>query len=292
MKKTAILIGIILLSLFSGYAQEARHTISLACSGTSCEFDSRRVHQVRRIVSLASSITKNLYLLGAQGRIVGCTRYCETDPADSIPVIADAVNVNLEQVLQLRPDIVLASGLTHPRILEGLKRLGIHTLRLNQPTHFEDICQQLEQLGELSGKKELAMQINRECRERLQKVQERIPEGKRPTVFFQLGADPLFTALPNTFMDDYIRLSGGINLASGLNNGMVSKEFVLLKNPDVIFITAMGLLTQAQKKEWQKITALTAVKKDRIFLLDDSVCSPTPIIFVETVEEMARLMSF
>ena len=247
--------------------------------------------EAQRIVSLASSITKNLYLLEAQGRIVGCTRYCETDPADSIPIIADAVNVNMEQVLQLRPDIVLASGLTHPRILEGLKRLGIHTLRLNQPVHFEEICQQLEQLGELSGKKELAMQINRECRERLQKVQERIPK-RRPTVFFQLGANPLFTALPNTFMDDYIRLSGGINLASGLNNGMVSKEFVLLKNPDVIFITAMGVLTQEQKKEWQKITALTAVKKDRIFLLDDSVCSPTPIVFVETVEEMAHLMSF
>ena len=43
----------------------------------------------KRIVSLAASITQNLYLLGANESIVGCTRFCITEPADSIPVVAE-----------------------------------------------------------------------------------------------------------------------------------------------------------------------------------------------------------
>ena len=103
-----------------------------------------------RIVSLAASITQNLYLIGANEELVGCTRFCLTNPEDKIPVVADAVNVNLEKIVALQPDLVVAGGLTSPKTLEALERMGIQSIRLNQPKDFEEICGQCLKLGEIS----------------------------------------------------------------------------------------------------------------------------------------------
>ncbi|MDR2130002.1 MAG: helical backbone metal receptor [Odoribacteraceae bacterium] len=249
--------------------------------------------EARRVVSLAASITKNLYLLDAGDHLVGCTRYCVTGPASSIPVVADAVSVNMERVALLRPDVVLASGLTHPRIVSGLERMGIKVVRLGQPKDFDEICLQLEQLGELTGTLDRARAINRACRERLEVVEKRVAARKgeaRPRVFFQVGADPLFTALAGTFMHDYITRAGGENIAARLDNGIVSREFVLLSAPDVILITAMGIAGDEQVKKWRAITSLPATRSGRVYLIDDTICSPTPVTFTEGVEEIARLV--
>ena len=196
----------------------------------------------KRIVSLAASITQNLYLLGANEDIVGCTRFCITEPADSIPVVADAVNVNMEKIVALRPDIVLTGGLTPPKVLEGLERMGIKTLRLEQPKNFEEICEQFIILGELSNKKTKAESTVQECKTRLEEAKKNIPSDRYPKVFMEIGCDPLYTALPGSFMHDYIQQTGGINIAKDLDNAMISKEFVLLQNPDIIFIVGMGIV--------------------------------------------------
>ena len=71
---------------------------------------------------------------------------------------------------------------------------------------------------------------------------------------------------------------------------MISKEFVLLQNPDIIFIVGMGIVGENEISKWQEINSLNAVKNDKLFPLDDYICSPTPITFVETVEELIKLL--
>jgi iron complex transport system substrate-binding protein len=248
--------------------------------------------EARRVVSLAASITKNLCLLGARDRLVGCTRYCDPGAGDSIPVVADALSVNMERVALLRPDVVLVSGLTHPRVVSGLERLNLKVTRLGQPRDFDEICRQLEELGAITGQRDRAAAINSACRARLAAVDTLVAaRGEpRPRVFFQIGAAPLFTALRGTFMHDYITRAGGENIAAALDNGIVSREFVLLEAPDVILITAMGTASDEQARAWRKSTSLPAVRHRRVFLLDDEICSPTPVTFVEAVEEIARLI--
>jgi len=249
-----------------------------------------KTQDYKRIVSLAPSITRNLYLIEAQGRIAGCTRFCLTEARDSIPVVANAVNVNMERVAALKPDLVLASGLTPPKVLDGLERMGIRTLRIKQPGDFDELCEQLVQLGEIAGKKALAEKIARECKARLAGVRKGIPAGKEPRVFMEIGANPLYTALPGSFMHDYIRQAGGVNIAGGLENASVSKEFVLVQNPEVILVVGMGVAGEEEKARWMEIKSLKAVKGKKVFSLDDYICSPTPVTFVETVEELIRMI--
>ena len=81
---------------------------------------------IQRIVSLAPSLTHNLYLLKANDRIVGRTNYCIIDEKDKIPVVASAIKVNLEKVIAQQPDLVLVTSLTNIETVQLLENAGIN----------------------------------------------------------------------------------------------------------------------------------------------------------------------
>jgi len=241
-----------------------------------------QAQEAKRIISLVPWVTKSLYLMDEQERIVGCTSYCPVETSDKIPV---------EKALTLKPDVVIASSLNKPETIDNLKRLGIKVVLQPYPESFEEICAYFVQIGELVGQGAKAKDIISQQKSRLTKLKAGIPLGKNPNVFIQIGAKPLFCAVPNTFMDDFIRFSGGKNSAAGLKMGGVTREYVLKQNPDVIFIVTMGIVAQEEKDTWLGYSSLSASKSKKIFILDgDKTCSPTPILFVDALEEMIKLM--
>lgn len=245
----------------------------------------------KRIVSLVPWVTKSLYLMGEQSRLVGCTEFCPVEAKDHIPVVANAMNVNLEKTLMLKPDLVIASSLVQPEIIDNLKKLGLKVVMQPYPNSFDEICERFIQIGTLVGQGSKAKAIVDQQRERLTQLKKQVPSGKKPNVFIQIGAKPLFCAVPNTFMEDFIRFSGGQNIAEALKIGSITREYVLKQNPDVIFIVTMGIVANQEKKTWKSYASMSASKGNKIFILDaDKTCSPTPILFVDALEEMIRLM--
>lgn len=247
--------------------------------------------EAKRIVSLVPWITKSLYVMGEQSRLVGCTNYCPVDASDRITVVSTAVNVNLEKVVMLKPDLVIASSLIKPETIDNLRKLGLRVESQPYPQSYDEICSDFIQLGEWAGQGAKARTIVAQQKERLQKLRATVPTGKTPAVFLQIGAKPLFCATPNTFMDDFIRFSGGKNIATGLKIGSVTREYVLKQNPDVIFIVTMGIVAEEEKDTWLNYPSLSAAKNKKIFVLNaDKTCSPTPILFVDALDEMIRLI--
>jgi len=250
-----------------------------------------QAQEAKRIVSLVPWVTKSLYLMGEQHRLVGCTSYCPVEASDHIPVVANAMSVNIEKVLTLKPDVVIASSLNKPEIIDNLRKLGIKVVMQPYPKSFEEICAYFIQIGELVGQSFKANKIVTEQKARLSSLKASVPAGKNPKVFIQIGAKPLFCAVPETFMEDFIQFSGGKNIAEELKLGSVTREYVLKQDPDIIFIVTMGIVAQEEKDNWLSYTALSASKTSKIFILDaDKTCSPTPILFVDALEEMIRLM--
>jgi ABC-type Fe3+-hydroxamate transport system substrate-binding protein len=255
-----------------------------------CQITSE-AQQAKRIVSLVPWVTKSLYLMGEQSRLVGCTSFCPVQPSDHIPVVADAMSVNLEKTFTLKPDVVIVSSLIKPETIDNLKKLGLHVVYQAYPKSFEEICAYFIQIGKLVGQGAKASEIVNQQKSRLAKLKTGIPSGKNPKIFIQIGAKPLFCAVPGTFMDDFISFSGGKNIAGELNLGSVTREYVLKQNPDIIFIVTMGIVAQEEKDNWLSYATLSATKSRKIFILDaDQTCSPTPVLFVDALEEMIRLM--
>lgn len=242
-----------------------------------------------RIVSLAPSLTKMLYLLDAQADLTGCTSYCDIAKSDNKNIVASAVDVNIEKVFLLKPDIVIATDITKQSSIEALQRLGLKVKIFPKPGSFADLCSQFFEIAVLTDRQTLAQAIISKQKKRLNDLKRLIPEGKTPKIFFEIGTKPLFTVMSDTFMDDYIKHAGGCNIASDLKSGTISRESVLLRNPDVIIIVTMGIAGSEEIKIWSSYKTLNAAMNKRIFIIDsDRACSPTPADFADVVEEMIK----
>lgn len=246
-----------------------------------------------RVISLGPSLTQSIYYLEAQNQLIGCTSYCHSAKGDKKEVVASAVKPNLEKIASLKPDLVLASGFTPVRDIETLRKLGIRVEVFRSPKSFDEICEQFQHLGHLLGCDRKAGEIIQNSRQRVNEIVSISKKrGTNPKVFMQIGASPIFTVIPNTFMDDYIRYNGCSNIASDLTKGTIGRELVVARRPDYIYIVTMGLTGTEEKAEWERFKHIPAVRNNRIFILDsDYACQPTPISFVQTLEIMHKQIS-
>ncbi len=246
----------------------------------------------QRIISLAPSLTKSIYMLGAEDLLVGCTNFCTLNDPKDAEVVASAVKVNLEKAMMLKPDLVFTSSLTNPETTRTFEKLGVETMYFPYPKSYEEMCTYLLTLGEKIGRKELAEKLVAQSKARLSKAMESVPEqSHNPKVFMQIGANPLFTVVPNTFMQDFIDFAGCENIAGDLEIGSITREGVLVRNPDVIFVILMGSLSADEKGKWESYENLSAVQNKQIYVLDsEKTCSPTPLDFVDALEQMIGLI--
>lgn len=244
---------------------------------------------VKRIVSLAPSITENLYLIGAGNKLVGCTSYCTMAVNNGVQQIGSTIDVNIEKILSLKPDLVLTMLMTKPQDVEALRKLGIRVEILSTPKTFNEICEQTLQIARLTGNEKTAERVVSSARQQVESLKNQMKNKPRQKVFFQLGANPVFTVLPNTFMNDFILFSNTENIANGMKTGIITRESVLSKNPDVIFIATMGGFGEEEKKVWESYKGLKAAETKKVFLIDsETSCSPTPDNFAKAFTDVVK----
>jgi len=247
----------------------------------------------KRVISLAPSITENMYLMGAQDKLLGCTSFCIQAVADGKSQVGSAVDVNMEKILMLKPDLVLAMTLTKQQDLETMKRLGIKVELIPTPKNFEEICTQTIQMAKWIGYEKAAnaiVQKSINTVDSLRNILKTYPQ--KPKIFFQLGSNPIFTVLENTFMNDFILLCNGENIANGLTKGSVTRESVLMKNPDLIIVATMGGFGAEEQKIWKSYSGLKAAKNNKVFLIDsETSCSPTPVSFAKAFTDVVKFVN-
>jgi iron complex transport system substrate-binding protein len=269
--KTLLTISLLAGCLINGYAQDA------------CP---------QRIISLSPTITEEIYLLGAEDSLLADTIYCNRPlNAQKKEKVGTVVEVNLEKIVSLKPGLVLASELTNQKAVVKLKTMGIKVVIFPAAKSFEEICGQFMELGSLLGKEEKAEEAIRDAQSRVDSIKENLKLQKKPKVFMQIGARPLFAAAGGSFLNDFIVFAGGINVVSESRVGLYSREEVIRSNPDVIIIADMGIAGEQERMSWQKYKNLNAARDNRIYIIDSyKICSPTPASFVETLKEIAGIL--
>ncbi len=265
--------------------------IAVSCNHTSNRGKEDTTEGIR-IISLAPSITKELEELDMTGNIVGATSYCDITRDNKDLIIGDAINVNLEKVLLLNPDVILTTTLTKQSTINLFRENGIKIHVVGKLDSFEDICQQFEELGKIVGREEKALTVIDDVKHRVDSMKNLIPhDSEELKVFIQIGIDPLFAVIPNTFMDDYIKFAGCENVTVGFEKGTISRETILSRNPDVIMIATMGVAAQKEKKLWESFRELNAVKNDNVFIIDANIaCVPTVKNFGKAFEEIVNMI--
>lgn len=247
--------------------------------------------QVKRIVSLAPSITENLYLIGAQDKLVGCTSYCTQAVVDGVQQVGSTIDFNIEKILMLKPDLVITMQLTKPQDVEAMRKLGINVKVFHTPKDFNEICTQNLEIARLTGNVPASEKAIAKAKRQVDSLKNEMKYFPKQKVFFQLGANPLFAVLEHSFLNDYIIFSNAENIVKGIKTGIISRESVLSKNPDVIFIATMGGFGAEEKKVWESYKGLKAAETGSIFLIEsETSCSPTPDNFAKAFADVVKSM--
>jgi iron complex transport system substrate-binding protein len=246
-----------------------------------------------RVVSIAPSMTEQLYLLGLQDRLVGVTVFCKYPPqAKSKEKVGTLLDPSLEKIVALSPDVVLAAEGNRVATIQRLKKVA-RVFVAPRCQDFDSIVEGFLALARLFKKEEQARKILHKLRVRIKRIKDKTKVKRRPKVFCQIGARPIITVAKGTHIDEKIWLAGGINIAhnSPIPYPVYSLEEVIKQDPDVIIVSVMGKVGTGVVEQWNRFKRLKAVRNGRVYVLDEHlVCTPTPSAFVDGLEEMASIL--
>ncbi len=211
----------------------------------------------KSIVSLSPHLTELLFDLGVGHKVVGTVRFSDyPNAAKSIARIGDASALNLERIIQMQPDLVIAwlSGGSFQSV-ELLIGLGFKVY-VNEISTQKDIASSIEKLGVLIGQKKRGLELSHKFSEKITGIKELRMDIPSPSVFFQLGEGDLFSFSKQHFLGNAIEICGARNIFSDEPTRVprVSFESVVRKNPDLIILSgnSSDTLTKSRKK-WQDI---------------------------------------
>ena len=246
----------------------------------------------KRIVCLSPAVTEDLYLLGADDRLIANTHYCtRPEAARNKKKVGNLMNFNVENVLELKPDLILSTSLANRNKIKKLRQLNIQVIELPHPENFKDICDNFIKLGSAIGYEEKSEQILAGIKRQVEDIKNRTLNLPRKKVFFQIGAKPLKAVNKEYHINDLIKLSGGINIYEDSLLNSFSRESVLLSNPDIIMIASMGFATNEEKITWEKYKTVNAVKNKNIFIVESEIfCNLGLNTFLEALKISATLL--
>ena len=234
----------------------------------------------QRIVSLAPHITELLYAAGAGERIVAAVEYSDyPDAARRLARLGDASRIDLERLVMLQPDLVIAWGSGTPaRELEGVQRLG-YPLYLSEPRRLDALAEQLRAFGRLAGTEPAANAAAAGYERRLAALRARYADPPRQRLFYQLAWQPLLTINRAHIINDLVDLCGGENVfaeASQLTPH-VSIEAVVGAAPAVIvFALYPGESAAVTEAFWRRFGLAATTRY--LAVPGDLIHRPTPRI--------------
>ena len=222
-----------------------------------------------RIVALSPSITELVFEAGAGSKLVGVTRYSDyPDSARSIPEVGDASNLDLERIVALKPDLVIAwrSGNAISDVAK-LEKLGLAVFA-TEATRLEDIPRLLRSTGYLAGTSPRAEVSASRFEGELWQIRHSYIDRRKLKVFQLIWYQPLMTINGSHLMSNIIELCGGINVfaSSPFLTPVISAEDLLQANPEVIISSVSHEVAEVEvKARLRRFFNIKAVRHNHLY---------------------------
>ena len=251
----------------------------------------------QRIISLSPSNTEMVYALGLQDRLVGVTSYDDYPPdAKTKPIVSDYSTVDLEKIVNAKPDLVLADNIQKNDTIPALEKLGI-TVYTMTPNNTDGIFNEIKVLGRITGKTQAADNLVSSLQTRIQAVADKTAEltdAEKPRVLFVTWYDPIWTAGTDTMIQYLIDQAGGTNIAGDLNGyATITLESVIQRNPQVIVVmSSMGTQNASLDfiKSNEQFQSTDAVKNGWVYEIDADIFGRTTPRIVDGLETLAKII--
>lgn len=239
----------------------------------------------QRVISLAPSTTELAYAAGMGETLLAVSAYSDYPPeAKKLEQVASWQGINLERILALKPDLILAwRGGNPQRLLDQLASFGIPIFYADAK-NIDDIAKSLDALAQYSPHPEQAHQAAEHIRQQMAALTAQYADNQPRRVLLQFGTQPLFTASAATLQSQVLTLCGAENIFadSRVPWPQISREQVLTRQPQAIVITGGEKQIVSVKAFWapQLAVPIVALNEDwfnragpRIMLAAQELCN-------------------
>ncbi len=252
----------------------------------------------QRIISLAPNITEILFDLDLGEKVVGVTRYCDfPEKALKKEKIGGMIDLNLEKIIALKPDLIIGFSGNPLRIIERLRSLHLPLFVLEMGTNLETIFIIIEKIGTITQKEERAECLIESMKKRYNKTQAALRDVQHePRVFLSIHGTGLWTCGKGSFLNDLVGKARGVNIAGNITRKWLhyNREQLIHDNPEVIITLSKSQREFSNVKEWIKneahLKGIKAVETDRIYFLDQNLATRPGPRLIDALEELARIL--
>ena len=264
--------------------------ISFACnSGPRSEPDG----PVTRIVSLAPNLTEIVFAVGAGNKLVGRTSYCDYPPeAKAVAEVGDTLHPSLERIIALKPQVVLVSTASQLEVFtQQLQNQNIRVV-VTDPHDLEGVFRSIQQIGEMTGQKTQADNLVAKLRERANTIEQAVKDKEPVRVFYQVSAEPLYTAGHDAFVTDLLRRAGAASVTADVPGAWpkYSNESALAAKPEAIILPTGGSMGSVNSDVTEALRQSPAVVQGHVYKInDDYLTRPGPRA-IDGLEAMARAL--
>ena len=283
MKKT--MLGVLLTCALAGAAQGA--TTVKDDAGLTVTLDKPAL----RVISMAPHATELLFAAGGGGRVVGAVNYSDyPEAAKSIPRIGSNREIDIERVIALKPDLIVAWMHNNAeRQIEMVRKLGVPVFQ-SDPQSLEGIPDSVLRLGQLMGTDAAAKASAAQLRTRLASLRTQYAKRAPVRIFYQVWDKPLYTLSGKHIITDAMRLCGGVNIFDGLSvvAPVVTLESVLQANPEAIIAT--GEKNYGGVDLWKPYASLQAVRSNNLFMLNGDLLNRAGPRMIEGAATMCEVL--
>jgi iron complex transport system substrate-binding protein len=235
--------------------------------------------QPLRIISLSPTATEMLYAVGAGAQVVAVDEYSNyPEEAAALGTMLSGFEPNIEAISGFMPDLVIASY-DPGTLVEQLGALNIPVFIANAATSIDNVYEQIEQIGLLTGHADTALQITAQMQTEIEAAIAGVVPPVEPISYFYELDNTLYSVTSNTFVGQIFNLFGLRNIADNVESGndypQLSAEVVVSSDPDIIFLADTKCCnetaaTVGARDGW---SGLKAVTNNHIVELDDDVAS-------------------
>lgn len=246
----------------------------------------------KRIISVAPSITETIYALGKGDELVGRTDYDDyPEQVKDVQSVGSLTDPNVEKIIELKPDVVIASTHFKDDVAKKLEDLGIKVVVLYDASDFNGAYDTINTLGQIVNAGDKAKNIVDSMKKKIEDVQEKVKGKETPKIYYVVGfgKDGDYTATGDTFIGQMINMAGGDNIAKDASGWKYSLEKIIENNPDYIVISKnYGMKGQFIATDGYK--ELSAVKNNKVIEIDDNLINRQGPRLADGVEALAKIL--
>jgi iron complex transport system substrate-binding protein len=254
----------------------------------------------KRIVSLSPDLTEVLYGVGAFSRVVGVSNY-DTYPPETakLPHLGPLHSPNLEQLLGVKPDLVVINSAQAPFLEDTLKQLKLPILKASNRS-LDEVFSSILAIGHATGNDREAEQLAASTRQGLDRVARKTAGAAKPRIVLIVDRTPgtlrdLYSATDGSFLAELVGIAGGRMAMPPAKTGYTKlvKEDLLASNPDIIIEFIQGPKSRFSGDPldaWKEMPELKALRTHQIHDVNEDFVPHASQRMVQTAELFARII--